>query len=177
MYDLSIPPHLISPTLDLKDSFFKLVEDYQRFDPETGANYIDATHNFSDYIQSKEKESSGSDLRPGYVPQSTFWLVTPDRDIVGVSRLRHYLNPKLEIIGGHIGYDVPPSKRGQGYATILLTQTLKMAFDMSIRRVLLTVDQINTASIRVIEKNNGILSGTNIDPDTHEPQNLYWISL
>lgn len=168
---------LVSPTLDLKDAFFKMADDYQSSDPETGSDYIDATHHFSDYIQSKEKEISGQDLRPGYVPQSTFWLVTPGRDIVGISRLRHYLNPKLEIVGGHIGYDIPPSKQGQGYATILLEQTLKKAFDMGIRRVLLTVDQINTASIRVIEKNNGVLSGTNIDPDTNNLQNLYWISL
>ena len=72
-----------------------------------------------------------------------------------MSRLRPRLTPALEIQGGHIGYNVPPSVRRKGYGTQLLRLTLPKARAAGLSRVLLTVDSSNVASIRIIERNGG----------------------
>ena len=74
-----------------------------------------------------------------------------------MSRLRPELTPALEIQGGHIGYDVPPSVRRRGYGTQLLRLTLPRAREAGLSKVLLTVDSDNVASIRIIESNGGRL--------------------
>ena len=168
---------LVAPALALEEAFCRMSDDYQVHDPEGGEDYIAGAGDFEGYVAKLTKESLGIDLPSGYVPQSTLWLTDINNAIVGISRLRHFLTPALETVGGHIGCDVPPSCRGRGYGTVLLRETLKKAAEMKITRVFMTADQKNIASCRVIEKNKGVLSGTNVDPHTNEVQNLYWISL
>ena len=56
---------------------------------------------------------------------------------------------------GHIGYSVVPWKRGRGYATEALRQTLVLARSAGLGRVEITTDSDNLASQRVIERNGG----------------------
>lgn len=56
---------------------------------------------------------------------------------------------------GHIGYAVVPWKRGRGYATEALRQTLVLARLAGLGRVEITTDPDNLASQRVIERNGG----------------------
>jgi predicted acetyltransferase len=56
---------------------------------------------------------------------------------------------------GHIGYAVVPWKRGRGYASEALRQTLLAAQSIGLRRVEITTDPDNLASQRVIECNGG----------------------
>lgn len=58
---------------------------------------------------------------------------------------------------GHIGYTVVPWKRGRGYATRALAETLVAARAEGLAYVELTTDPHNVASQRVIEANGGIL--------------------
>src|SRR5262249_5427458 len=71
--------------------------------------------------------------------------------------IRHRLTPWLLERGGHIGYDVRPSARNNGYATSMLGDSLPIARRLSIADVLVTCDVDNSASRRVIEKNGGQL--------------------
>ncbi len=66
---------------------------------------------------------------------SYFWPIEDDVRLVGVSRLRPRLTPALEIQGGHIGYDVPPSVRRKGYGTQLLRLTLPKAMKAGVNLV------------------------------------------
>ncbi|MSP59265.1 MAG: GNAT family N-acetyltransferase [Myxococcales bacterium] len=63
----------------------------------------------------------------------------------------------LRVEGGHIGYDTVPSFRGRGVATEMLRQALPLARALGLTAVLITCDDTNAASIRVIEKNGGSL--------------------
>jgi predicted acetyltransferase len=56
---------------------------------------------------------------------------------------------------GHIGYAVVPWKRGRGYASEALRQTLIHARSVGLGRVDITTDPDNLASQRVIECNGG----------------------
>lgn len=96
----------------------------------------------------------------GHVPATTYWLVDEEGAIVGSCRLRHRLNASLWQDGGHIGYDVRPSRRNRGYATRMLALVLEKARGRGMDWVLLTVDPHNRPSIRVIEKNGGERIGT-----------------
>jgi predicted acetyltransferase len=70
------------------------------------------------------------------------------------------LTEELEYEGGHIGYDIRPSERGRGFGTALLRLTIARAAALKIVNVRVTCDAGNRASIRVIEKNGGLLEAT-----------------
>jgi predicted acetyltransferase len=89
----------------------------------------------------------------------------------------HELNDALRVEGGHIGYDTVPSFRGRGVVTEMLRQALPVARGLGLTAVLLTCDDTNAASIRVIERNGGSLRETKA-LDTNRPLTRYcWISL
>ncbi len=120
--------------------------------------------------------SEGRNLRGGWVPMTTFWLLDEAGTLVGVSRLRHTLTPFLLIHGGHIGYYVARDHRGKGYGTRILSLTLEEARKLGLERVLLTVDSDNEPSIRAIERNGGVMQDELIDETTGRLHRRYWIS-
>ena len=76
--------------------------------------------NFPAYLRFLREMAVGIGLRPGWVAMSYFWMIEDHVRLVGVPRLRPKLAPALEIQGGHIGYDVPPSARRKGYGSRVL---------------------------------------------------------
>lgn len=127
-------------------------------------------NSFSDYLLKHHKISNGIDLHSEYVPQTMFWFYVNHRP-VGIGKLRHYLNDALMKKGGHIGYAIRPSERGKGYGNLILKELLKKAKEIGVEKALLTVDEKNIYSRRVIENNNGVLE--NIVEDSCR----YWINL
>jgi len=77
--------------------------------------------------------------------------------LVGVLKLRHYLNEFLEKHGGHIGYGIRPSERRKGYGDKILQLALPEAKKLGLEKVLLTCNDDNLGSISIIEKSGGIL--------------------
>jgi predicted acetyltransferase len=130
---------------------------------------------WDEYLQRVEKDRGG-DWLDDRVPQTYYWYVQDGR-IVGRIRLRHRLNDRLEKKGGHIGYDVRPGEWGKGHATRMLQQMLEIARDEGFGRVLLTCDDDNLASARVIEKCGGVLQDTIPSPRSGKPHRRYWIDL
>lgn len=94
-----------------------------------------------------------------FVPATHLWALMDER-FVGRISIRHELNDALRAFGGHIGYDTVPSFRGRGVATEMLRQALPVARGLGLTEVLVTCDETNAASIRVIEKNGGTLRET-----------------
>ncbi|MFJ2618786.1 GNAT family N-acetyltransferase [Glutamicibacter sp. NPDC087344] len=93
----------------------------------------------------------------GFAPQSTLWLER-DGEYLGAVSLRHTLmNEFLQEVGGHIGYGVRPSARGQGLAKLALAGALDEARGMGLQRVLVTCNDSNIASARTIEACGGKL--------------------
>lgn len=113
----------------------------------------------------------------GWVPASTFFVVREDDGrIIGTIDIRHYLNEFLRSYGGHIGYGVRPSERGQGYAKRILAQALDYARNLGIDRVMLSCYEDNAASRRVIEANGGVLEREFVHTDGKLVQ-VFWIEL
>lgn len=94
---------------------------------------------------------------------------------VGMVRVRHCLNDRLLLHGGHVGYYVRRSERGKGYATSALRLAVGHLRTMGVSRVLVTVNPANAASIRSVLANGGAADGQGLDPDSGELVNRYWI--
>jgi predicted acetyltransferase len=92
----------------------------------------------------------------GWVTGTYLWMVDGD-EVVGRISLRHDLTPWLLEVGGHVGYAVRPSARRRGHATRALALILPVAAGRGIERVLVTCDDTNLASRKVIEANGGVL--------------------
>lgn len=92
----------------------------------------------------------------GWVTGTYLWMVQGDT-VLGRISLRHRLTPWLLEVGGHIGYAVRPSARRQGHATVALGLMLGVAARRGIDPVLVTCDEDNIGSRKVIEANGGVL--------------------
>jgi predicted acetyltransferase len=71
--------------------------------------------------------------------------------------------------GGHIGYDIRPSARRRGHATAMLAEALPVAAKLGIDRVLVTCDDDNVGSRKVIEANGGVFE------DQRREKLRYWV--
>ena len=60
--------------------------------------------------------SNGINLAPLKVPETYFFL-WDDNKIVGLFKVRHYLDENLVISGGHVSYGILKEYRNMGYAT------------------------------------------------------------
>ena len=109
----------------------------------------DETGPWEAYLERLAGLESGEDVPVSWVP-STFLVAEVEGQIVGRVSIRHQLNEFLERRGGHIGYGVRPAFRGRGHASEILKRALAIARDLGMNRVLVTCDDANVASARVI---------------------------
>lgn len=124
---------------------------------ENGFTNSFPTNSFEEFKSSLARlveVAKGINLIEGYVPQTVYWLYANDRP-VAFGKLRHHLNEKLQEYGGHVGYIVRPSERGKGYGKLFLAEVVKAAKNNQIDELLITIDEDNQRSRRVIEGNNG----------------------
>jgi len=112
---------------------------------------------FGEYVHWLRDQALEDSPRPeGYVPSTTLWWVSGD-EYLGRISIRHRLTPGLLELGGHIGYDVRPSARRRGHATAMLAAALPVAHTLGVDPALVTCDEDNAGSRKVIEANHGVL--------------------
>ena len=169
---------LVQPSIKYRDSFIEAVREFQagsdptRFRHISGLNISKVENNFEEYLEKIANKEKGIGLEEGWVPASAFWLVEKG-EVIGMVSLRHTLNENLLKIGGHIGYGIRPSNRNKGYGTKILELALKEAKKLGIEKVLVSCDDDNIGSIKVIEKNGGILENKIVDE--RKLKRRYWI--
>lgn len=129
-------------------------------------------NDFDTYVNSLEL----NEAKEGLVPDSTFFCLDEERDIfVGAINIRHYLNEKLLLNGGHIGDGVRPSERRKGIATKMIGLALKECEKLGIDKVLMVCNKNNIGSAKSIVNNGGILENE-IEVDG-EVEQRYWITI
>lgn len=111
------------------------------------------------------------------IPFRMYWI--DDGEFCGTINLR-WQPGTLELpsyVSGHVGYGVVPWKRNRGYARRALAMLLPEARALGLDRVLLTCDDDNHPSRRVILANGGVFAGTAPHPHlAHKRKLLYWVS-
>lgn len=127
------------------------------------------------YVERCRKMTDPANLPPHLVPQTTFWAIDDAGEVVGMARVRHYLNDRLRVRGGHIGYFVRRDRRGRGYGPEILHLALRELQRLGNDRALLTVSPENVPSIRVILANGGRFHREIVDAKTGDTSRLYWI--
>lgn len=165
---------LTEPRADLREQFLEMADEWRSLGDD---RYKDAFGNFDAYVAKLRAEKKGKDLPADHVPRTTFWLVGEDNRVIGVSRLRHRLTSVLKERGGHIGYEIRPSRRRKGCGTESLKLTLAKARQMGLSRAMVTCDDDNVASVKIIERNGGKKAGTTAAKDKGKPHSQYWIDL
>ena len=96
-------------------------------------------------------------------------------DVLGMIDIRHYLNEYLTQVGGNIGYSVRKTERNKGYAKQMFKLALEKCKGLKIKKVLITCDEDNIASEKVILSANAKFEDIrNIDG---ENKKRFWIDL
>jgi len=167
---------LVEPQERYKEGFEKMVEEYRAFGEKDYFDmYKDALSNFKGYVQKLNDNIKECD---GWVPTCTFWLTNMNDEILGVVRIRTSLdNEFVRKFAGHIGYDISPLSRKRGYGIILLKLALEKAVMINLDKVLITCDDDNIASKKIIENNGGIFESKILKDENNKQLRRYWITL
>jgi predicted acetyltransferase len=147
---------LTEPSVAYQDSFIHSVREFQDEGRQLHFNLNSLNSDFGAFVQKLHDMKDRAKLKPGIVPGSDFWLID-DNEFIGRFSLRYELNENLLRVGGHIGYEIRPSKRRQGYGTEILRLGLEKARELGLHRVLVTCDENNIGSKKIIEHNGGKL--------------------
>ena len=168
---------LVKPDLSYADEIIKYKEESLKESPLiNGSAGLNRFSSIEDWLQELKKRSSKDTVPKGLVPSSTYLAVREkDNYIVGMIDIRHYLNEYLTQVGGHIGYGVRKTERNKGYAKQMLKLALEKCKELKIKRVLITCDEDNIASEKVILSANAKLEDIrNVDG---ENKKRFWIDL
>ena len=168
---------LVKPDLSYADEIIKYKEESLAESPLiNGSAGLDRFSSIEIWFEELKKRSCEDTVPKGLVPSSTYLAVREkDNYIVGMIDIRHYLNEYLTQVGGHIGYGVRKTERNKGYAKQMLKLALEKCKELKIKRVLITCDEDNIASEKVILSANAKLEDIrNIDG---ENKKRFWIDL
>ena len=168
---------LVKPDLSYADEIIKYKEESLKESPIiNGSAGLDRFSSIEIWFEELKKRSCEDTVPKGLVPSSTYLGVREkDNYIVGMIDIRHYLNEYLTQVGGHIGYGVRKTERNKGYAKQMLKLALEKCKELKIKKVLITCDEDNIASEKVILSANAKLEDIrNIDG---ENKKRFWIDL
>lgn len=171
-------PELVLPTTSVRESFLEAMDEFVAEGAEFSQTAAWIEHNapgwkdpdvFATFVEAVNADALLETPRlEWHVPCTTLWWIDGE-DYLGRLALRHELTDFLLDVGGHIGYDVRPSRRREGHATQMLRGALPWALALGIDPALVTCDDDNVGSIRVIEAAGGMLE------DVRGVKRRYWV--
>jgi predicted acetyltransferase len=174
-------PHLERPSSFYRNSFLEATREFQSEGNYTELDIDDLALNFNRYIENWLARDH-TPPRSGMVKESMFWLVdnangSRQPEFIGRVSLRHELNAQLREFGGHIGYEIRPSRRREGNGTLGLRLVLSEARELGLDRVMITCDTTNIGSRKIIAANGGVLEDIIQNDFRDVPTMRWWIDL
>lgn len=171
---------LVKPSMEYGDDamqFRKEIMEANDADSFAGCGSLRQCETMEQWLQILDGREHSETCPKGGVPSNTYLAVRiSDHRVVGVIDLRHHIDhPILGLWGGHIGYTVRPSERGNGYAKEMLRLNLQNCRDRQMDKVMVTCRPDNPASKKVILSNGGIFEKDVLVDG--EVISRYWIHL
>jgi len=168
--------YLVKPSALYKDSYMKGLKEFHCEGRNLQYDFEKINVSFNEFVQELLDREDENKLKEGRVKESIFWLI--DRhEFIGRVSVRHELNENLSKIGGHVGYEIRPSKRRKGYGKRILELGLKEAKKLDLKKVLVTCDSYNLGSKKIIESNGGVFENELFIDDSNVGKLRYWIDL
>lgn len=172
---------LVEPTTELHAAWLASRDEWGNGVHQPGSGLrpgddIDSPVGFAEWV-ARLRRAGDESVPPatGLVHAGYWWVVDQKDTILGAISLRYALTDFLLQAGGHIGYGIRPSARGRGVASWALGEVLGVARRRHLDPVLITCDEDNAASARVIEKHGGVLEDVRETPVGLKRR--YWIAL
>ncbi|MBU1445668.1 GNAT family N-acetyltransferase [Patescibacteria group bacterium] len=140
---------LVKPSHVYKKSFVEALheEGAQQLFPRYWVANINK--DYDEFLKKVEDYARGENLFEDCPQEHTFFLVE-NSDYIGRVSIRESLTEKFKYYGGHIGYDIRPSKRGLGYGNEILKLALGKAKELGLSKVMVTCKSENVASRKII---------------------------
>ncbi|MDT2832942.1 GNAT family N-acetyltransferase [Vagococcus carniphilus] len=173
-------PKLVFPSIEMTKALKKYRTEFEETgDTMHGASSLEKFTEINDWLEHlKAYESKETLPNKNFVPSFQYVLYEPlTQEVLGTVSVRIELNDYLRQVGGHIGYSIAPSKRREGYGRLILKEALKKAKDHDLNRVLVTCDEDNIPSAKVIEANGGVLESIILDSESNKQVKRYGIDL
>ena len=146
---------LVEPCKRYLQSYLEAYDEYKMNGIQTYAFDDARAYNIFEKYDNYRNERN---LPPNRVGSDFYWLVDPSRNyFIGEISIRHRLTDSLRRYGGHIGYGIRFSEWNKGYGTLMLQLALVKAKHLGISTALITCDDDNYGSAKVMEKNGLVL--------------------
>ena len=173
---------LIKPTIEYKQQAEELIKEIKKYDIDNqdafaGCSSIEK-YDYEVWLKKLDEDLDFENIKPGRVPASTYFSVRKsDNKIIGVVNIRYYFNEYLENYGGHIGYSERPLEKRKGYGYKNLKLALEKCLEIPINKVLVTCNENNIGSAKIIESCGGIYEDTRFCEKENINLKRYWIKL
>lgn len=167
---------LTRPSTHYKESYVQALREFQQEGYYTNYNLERIDEDFDRYIQHIYAQEERDKTAPDRVPNADFWLIDND-EFIGRLSMRYKLNDHLLQVGGNIGYEIRPSKRRSGYGKELLRLGLIQAKQDGLQRALVTCDEDNIGSKKIIEHNGGHFENAVHVEGSLQKKLRYWFDL
>ena len=150
----------VVPTIEWKKKAIDFINEFYKYNSNingTGGlqRYLD---NYEGWLEKLEEDYNRQPSEEKVPARTYFFVRESDNKIIGMINIRLALNESLKKYGGHIGYSIRPTERGNGYNKINLYFGLKVCKEYGIEEVFMDADKDNPASWKTIES----LGGKNI---------------
>lgn len=160
------------PTLEDKETIMEMMSEFKNSGSAHDGGFWDPdSFDYDSWIEMNQNFELGIGVPDHFVPSIQYVFFDDMNKSLGFLSLRLRLNEALFESGGHIGYSVRPSQRGNGYAKQVLATGLQYAKNKNICPVLVTCKEENSASRSVILANGGHFE------DCRQGIERYWINI
>ena len=167
---------LIPPDPTYRASVLEALREFQAEGRSADLDLARVAADFPTYVASLHARADPANMPPERVPETVLWLIDGET-FIGRGSIRHTRNEALIRTVGHIGYEIRPSRRRMGYGTLILTLALPWAKELGLGRVLVTCDETNVASRKIIERHGGRLEGVVPSRNSPVPTLRFWIDI
>lgn len=173
---MTSPLRLVLPDPAWRESVLEGLREFQAEPRFADLDLTPIAADFSAYVAAQRARADAANLPPGQLPETVFWLVEGET-FIGRLSIRTTRDEVLIRTIGNIGYMIRPSRRRLGYGTAILTLALPAARALGLTRVLVTCDEGNLASRKIIERNGGVLEGATPSRNAPGLTLRFWITL